>query len=103
MDIYCDHHNHDSDYDDDKLLLDDENTNTLESCAKCRRRSHSANGFVKPVLNTVNHSTVVIGNGCNDGLLDNMDSPLLINVSYIFNNEPRNYFNIYFYFFLDSV
>ncbi|KAK4884154.1 hypothetical protein RN001_000425 [Aquatica leii] len=65
MDLYCDH-NRDSDYDDDKLLLDDENTNRSESCFKCRSKSLPNTCLIKPILSTTTHSSVTVVNELNE-------------------------------------
>ena len=68
--MFCDH-SHESDYDDDKLLLDDENTNK-EYCVKCRRKSNSTSVFGKPaVTNLTNDSAVTIVNESNGRLIEN--------------------------------
>ncbi|KAF5281321.1 hypothetical protein FQA39_LY17833 [Lamprigera yunnana] len=65
MDFYCDH-SRESDYDDDKLLLDDENINQNDRCVQCPKKSHSKNSLIKPILNITNHPTVVVNelNNC---------------------------------------
>lgn len=68
MDDYCIH----SDYDDDKLLLDDENTNKINTCIECQHSRALANGA------TTNHISLIVGNG--DSFSDTMEAPLLINV-----------------------
>lgn len=90
--MYCEH-SHDSDYDDDKLLLDDENTNR-ESCVKCRTRFTPTSALVKPVLNsTYNRPSITIVNDMNGHLLDNVDLPPLINGQNDFNNMQLHDFH----------
>lgn len=79
MDTYCDH-SHESDYDDDKLLLDDENT-SHDSCTKCRAKFTATSGFVKPVLNDRTSVTVV------DDM--NVDLPQLTNGLHDFHCHKR--------------
>ncbi|KAF5307467.1 hypothetical protein FQR65_LT06822 [Abscondita terminalis] len=74
MEVYCDH-SRESDYDDDKLLLDDENTNRSEFCVQCQNLSRPNNRLHTPIVTLSNHASVTLAN-------DQIQSPSFLNGQY---------------------
>lgn len=89
MATYCEHHNI-VDVDDESLLLDNENTGSIENCVKCKQndilwnKCESNSGSIQKTVPLQVAQNGKVRQPYEDGFESPEDSPLLIEVKTFF-------------------